>query len=259
MSKEFLLILILSLMLMACKQNKPSTSADDSATVSEEAVQTVEESEAATVYDTKDAHTFGLMGNVQSVSTQSFLTTDVNGNLVEGAMVAQSEMTFDQWGHVTKDEWGNEYGYDADGNYYRGNHAYTLLKRNESGRIKEYIDEEPDTDNQENQKIVFDYDKNGRLEMVTQSGWSGHWQEERVYEGTNLYPSKIVTSADYEGGGSNQVTMTFRYSRYDEKKNWIERLCIISAENTELSLDTLPDETKIEEQIRIEKRNITYY
>ena len=249
-------------MLMACKQTKPSASVDNSESVSVEKVQAEEKSEAAIEYDIIDAQTFGLMGNVQSVSTQSFLANDVNGNLVEGSVVAQSEMTFDQWGHVTKDEWDNEYGYDAEGNYYRGNHTYTLLKRDGSGRIKEYVDEEPDTDNQDNQKIVFDYDKIGRLKTVKQSGRSGHWQEERSYEGGNLYPSKIVTSADYEGGGSNQVTMTFRYSRYDEKKNWIERICILSATQTEIleeNEDSAAENQKTIEQIRIETRNILYY
>lgn len=260
MRKRSLYILLFPIMLMACKQSKPSAVADDTDTMKTDTVKAEKQNESLIKYDVVDAQTFGLMGKVQGVSTQSFMTNDNNGNLTEGSMVTESEMTFDQWGHVTKDEWGNEYGYDADGNYYRGNHTYTLLKRDKSGRIKEYIDEEPNTDNQDNQKIVFDYDKTGRLKTVTQGGWTGHWQEQRSYEGGNLYPSKIVTSADYEGGGESLITITYRYSRFDEKKNWVERICVISATETEDEIDTIPSgQTQIHEQIRIEKRTITYF
>lgn len=262
-------------MLVACNQGKPSSSTtEDTDTVKTDTMK-AELKKNVVEYDVIDAQTFGLMGKVQGVSTQSFMTNDDNGNLTEGSMVRESEMTFDQWGHVTKDEWGNEYGYDADGNYYRGNHTYTLLKRDKNGRIKEYIDEEPNTDNQENQKIVFDYDKTGRLKTVTQGGWTGHWQEQRSYEGGNIYPSKIVTSVDYEGGGESQITTTYRYSRFDEKKNWIERICVISiAETGIMSVDSIPADAvfadtipasaiggkpQMNEQIRIEKRSISYY
>ena len=260
MRKIFVLIFILSFLLAACKQSKPSADVENENTELVEVVDSVKtEVEDSVVYDVIDAQTFGLMGKVESVKTQSFLTNDNNGTLEEGSMVTESEMTFDQWGHVTEDEWGNEYGYDAEGNYYRGNHTYTVLKRDKSGRLKEYVDEEPNADNQDNQKIAFDYDKTGRLAIVTQGGWTGHWQEQRAYEGGNLYPSSIVTIADYEGGGTSHVTKTYRYTRYDEKKNWIERICVISAADIEESFDSVAIDTKIEEQIRIEKRIITYY
>lgn len=270
MKKLSFLMFSFSIMLMACKQSKPSATIDDTDTVRTDSMKTVEQQKSIVEYDVIDAQTFGLIGKVQSVSIQSFLTNEVNGNLTEGSIVTESEMTFDQWGHVTKDEWGNEYGYDADGNYYRGNHTYTLLKRDKSGRIKEYIDEEPNTDNQDNQKIVFDYDKTGRLKTVTQGGWTGHWQEQRSYEGGNTFPSKIVTSADYEGGGESHIAITYRYSKFDEKKNWIERICVISIAETGIwPADTIPADTipaanigggpQMNEQIRIEKRNIVYY
>ena len=254
-------------LLMSCKQSKPSATIEGNDTVKVETVKAEEQKENVVEFDFIDAQTFGLTGKVQSVSTQSFLTTEVNGNLTEGSLVNQSEMFFDQFGHVTKDEWGNEYGYDADGNYYRGNHTYTILKRDGSGRIKEYIDEEPNMDNQDDQKISFSYDKTGRLKTVTQGGWSGHWQEQRSYEGSNLYPSKIVTSADYEGGGDSHITTTYRYIRFDEMKNWIERICVISATTSEIVTDIIDSidaglntkETQINDQIRIEKRNIVYY
>ena len=243
---------------MACKQSKPSTIADAKDTARVESANAEEKDDVPVEYDVIDAQTFGLLGKVQSVSTQSFMTNEVNGNLTEGSIVTESEISFDQWGHVTKDEWGNEYGYDADGNYYRGNHTYTILKRDESGKIKEYIDEEPNTDNDENQRLSFVYDKTGRLTTVTQGGWTGHWQEQRSFEGGNLYPSKIITSADYEGGGESLITTTYRYSRFDEKKNWIERISVISAMETEAT-DSIEGQTMINEQIRIEKRSIIYY
>lgn len=257
--KTRILMISSMVLLVACKQSKPSPTTDDTDTMKVETAKVEEQEENVVEYNVVDAQTFGLMGKVQSVSTQSFLTTEVNGNLTEGSMVTESVMAFDQWGHVTKDEWGNEYGYDADGNNYRGNHTYTILKRDRSGRIIEYIDEEPNTDNQDNQKIVFSYDKTGRLKIVTQEGWDGYWEEKRTYEGGNIYPSTIVTSVDYEGGGYSNITTTYRYSRFDEKKNWIERICIISATTTEIEVDSIGGETKINEQIRIEKRSIAYF
>ena len=243
---------------MACKQSKPSAIADVKDTARVESAKAEEKDAPPVEYDVIDAQTFGMMGKVQSVSTQSFMTNDVNGNLTEGSIATESEMTFDQWGHVTEDEWGNEYGYDADGNYYRGNHTYTILKRDESGRIKEYIDEEPNTDNDENQRLSFVYDKTGRLTTITQGGWTGHWKEQRSYEGGNLHPSKIITSVNYEGGGESLITTTYRYSRFDEKNNWTERICIISAMEMEAT-DSIEGQTLINEQIRIEKRSIIYY
>lgn len=256
--KTIILIISSMALLTACKQSKPSVSIDNTDAANVDTVKSENQKENIVEYDVVDSQTFGLMGKVQSVSTQSFLTTDVDGSLTEGSMVTESEMTFDQWGHIIKDEWGNEYGYDADGNYYRGNHTYTILKRDGSGRIKEYIDEEPDTDNQDNQKISFIYDNTGRLKTVTKGGWTGHWQEQRSYDGGNIYPSKIITSADYEGGGESQITTTYRYSRFDEKKNWIERICVISAIETD-DTDSIEGRTIINEQIQIEKRSISYY
>lgn len=245
-------------LLMACKQSKPSTTIDETNTMKVGTVQKERQKESTVEYDVIDAQTFGLLGKVQGVVIQNYLTSEVNGNLTEGSITTESEMTFNRWGHVTKDEWGNEYGYDADGNFYRGNHIYTILKRDKSGKIKEYIDEEPNTDNDENQKLSFVYDKTGRLKTVTQGGWTGHWQEQRSYEGGNLYPSKVITTSDYEGGGESLTTTTYRYSQFDEKKNWIERICIIS-ETEKDNMDSIEGRTIINEQIIIQKRNVIYY
>lgn len=257
MKARFLFISSLTL-LTACKQSKPSVALEETDTARVESVKAEVQKESVVEYNAVDAQTFGLFGKVQSVIVQSFLTSEVNGNLTEGSMTTESEMSFNQWGYVTKDEWGNEYGYDADGNFYRGNHIYTLLKRDKSGRIKEYIDEEPNTDNDENQKLSFVYDKTGRLKTVTQGGWTGHWKEQRSYEGGNLYPSKVITTADYEGGGESLRTTTYRYSQFDEKKNWIERICIIS-ETEKDNTDSIEGRAIINEQITIQKRSIIYY
>ena len=256
--KKIALYCVSAILLISCKQGKSSEIADIKDTTRVESAKAEEKDEVPVEYDVIDAQTFGLLGNVQSVCIQSFITNDVNGNLTEGSIVTESEMTFDQWGHVTRDEWGNEYGYDAEGHYYRGNHTYTKIKRDGTGRIKEYIDEEPNSDNEENQCISFVYDKIGRLITITQGGWTGHWQEKRLYEGGNLYPSKTITTADYEGGGESLISTTYRYSRFDEKKNWIERICVTSAMETETT-DSIEGQTLINDQIRIEKRTIFYY
>ena len=248
-------------MLTACQSGKPSQAAADTEAEDTTEVKAAEPAEQTPVYDTTDALTFGLRGHVQRIVTECYSTYESDGELKEGSVSSTSETTFDQWGHVTRDEWGNEYGYDADGNYYRGNHTYTTVKRDKAGRLQQYTDVEPKSDdNDENQTLTFGYDKSGRLATVKREGWTAHWTEKYYYQSSNIYPSKLEFNADYEGGGSSSSTITYTYVRLDEQGNWTERTCVSSVTETEEDpWSENGEKAQVTETITIEKRTIEYY
>lgn len=261
--KAKIMLFFSAIMLVACYESKPPAMANETIAETEDAIPTgkeAEESSPTPEYNPTDALTFGLKGHVQQATTQSFLTYEEGGELKRGGLNTIAKMAFDPWGHVTRDEWENEYGYDAEGNYYRGNHTYTIIKRGKSGQLIKYIDEEPKTDNESNCTFTFVYDKNGRLNTVTQCGWTSNWSETYYYESGNIYPSNITKSADYEGGGASKSSINYQYSHFDEKGNWTERLCICSEEETIDDSESLDGQrTQINETIFIEERTITYY
>lgn len=211
MNNRFAFSVLLALALTACSGGKPSAQSESTDTIaSDSTAASSNETEQSIVYDATDALAFGLSGYVQSTTTECYSTYESDGELKEGSVTNTQKVAFDEWGHVTRDEWGNEYGYDADGNYYRGNHVYTVVKRDKGRRLTKYIDEEPKTDNEDNQTLTFSYDKNGRLTTIAQGGWTGHWTEKRIYQSGNIYPSKAETTADYEGGGESMATTTYQ-------------------------------------------------
>lgn len=253
-------ILFLSTMLLTACNNKPSAAADDDMEDTTSVVAVSQEVEVKPEYNSVDALAFGLKGKVQSVLTQYISTYEENGELKEEEVNYTKDITFDSWGHVTQDEWGNKHLYDMDGAFYRGNHTYTIVKRDKSGRLVQYVDEEPDTDSEDNQTFTLTYDKNGRIVTVERGGWTGFWTETRHYEGNNLYPSKVETTSSYEGGGEGVYTETYQYSCFDQQGNWTERVCVASSVETDDDFDSESGEsTQIKETITIEKRVIDYY
>ena len=233
MNNRFAFSVLLALALTACSGGKPSAQSESTDTIaSDSTAASSNETEQSIVYDATDALAFGLSGYVQSATTECYSTYESDGELKEGSVTNTQEVAFDEWGHVTRDEWGNEYGYDADGNYYRGNHVYTVVKR----------------------------DKGRRLTTIAQGGWTGHWTEKRIYQSGNIYPSKAETTADYEGGGESMATTTYQYNRFDEHGNWTERTCVTTITETEEDpWSETGTNTKISESITIEKRTISYY
>ncbi len=267
MMKIKFLFLIGAAALTACKQVKPS--AEEVYEPEEEEVATtwhkeVEEEEVVPMYDGVDALAFGLRGKVQRVTTQCFATYDSDGELKEhSSPSSEMVMLFDEWGHVTLDEWGDNYEYDAEGNYFRGNHTYTTVKRDSKGRIVRYLDEEPQSDNEENKVLTFEYDKRGRIASIAYNGWTEVWEEKRNYEGDRLCPSQMIASGTFEGGGGFQRTDTYRYSHFDDKGNWTEGTMVRSyteeEEDFEAEGDSVITKTTTEEKILVERRSIEYY
>lgn len=260
MTKKLIAAIWSAAVLTACSGGKPQTSVADAVADSTDNSKETIADETKPQYNTTDALAFGLKGHVQTATVECYSTYESDGVLKEGNMTTTYYVTFDGLGHVTHDPWGNEYGYDADGNYYRGNHVYTTIQRDKSGRLTKYVDVEPNADNEANMTLSFKYDKNGRLEMVTQGGWTGHSTEKHTYKGNNIFPKSVETVADYEGGGTSTVSATYTYNRFDENGNWTERTCVTS--ETETEDDPLNDSgvsTKIQEVITVERRVITYY
>lgn len=253
-------LLIMALVLVACGGNKPSASANDEQnTVSGTPVDSVK---APVQYDCTDAISMGLNGHVQHVGGIIHATYENNGKLEDGDAVGQYEIFFNERGQMTNDEWGNEYGYDAEGKYYRGNHTYTIVERNIQGCIVVYNDIEPKKDHESQFIQSFCYDKNGRITSIEYSGgFSSVWTENRHYKSGNLYPAKTEQFVSFEGGGSREVTITYRYTSFDEHNNWTERLCMTSAkEMDEEPVDSfIPEQPKVKEEIQVEKRQISYY
>ena len=255
-----------ALVLVACNQGKPSAPIAGEENDSPEASDTLlEEMEKQPEYNTTDALALGLQGKVASVQFTVYTTYENGDELVEAREHERGEATFDGWGHVTKDEWGNAYGYDAEGNYYRGNHTYTLMERDGKSRVAHYKDVEGDNDGDVEYRFL--YDKQGRIKSVSMKGWSGTWDEKRSYEGTKLYPSKAVKTGTYEGGGAFEQNREFRYMHFDEQGNWTERLIVeLYTEmdeqwgwNEETQQEEQMEVKDSTEQILIEKRMIIYH
>lgn len=259
--KKTIFSIMLVTMLMACGGSKPSASADSESDTVEIAVDTMA-METPTQYVATDAISMGLNGHVQSVDIQQYSTYESNGELKDGNLMGRLTMEFDATGHITTDEWGNRYGYDADGRYYRGNHTYTAVKRDKSGRIVEYSDIEPQKESESQFVMTLHYDKNGRLSTIEYGGGLNMaWTEKRHYESGNIYPSKIEKSMTFEGGGAEETTIIYRYTSFDDQHNWTERLCMVSVKEVqEAEVDSfIPEQPKLEEKILVEKRTISYF
>ena len=248
-------------LLMACSNGKPSAQADNEEQAEQETFESVpEQNVAKPVYNTTDALSFGLKGQVQNVTTQILETYDSSGELKEGNVTLTKEMTFDAWGHVTQDEWDNKYGYDADGNYYRGNYIYTIVKRDKAGRICQYTDEDQNADVGANQTMTIVYDKNGRQTSVERVGCTSHWVQKRHYQGKDCHATKIECNVEFADGGTAVITYTYTYLHFDELGNWTERVCLETRTETREALwEDDGKETTITETVTVEKRSITYY
>lgn len=258
--KKEIVFLIAAMMLVACGGNRPPASSDqESEDASSPADSTVVERDMPP-YDITDAIAMGLNGHVQNVSLQRYSTYESNGELKDDSQIGQCEVAFDACGHMTSDEWGNEYGYNADGNYYRGNHTYTTVKRDKAGKIVEYNDIEPKKDSETQFTQSFQYDKNGRIISIKYSGSSSVWTERRHYESGKIYPAKTECSMTFEGGGAQETVVTYRYTSFDDHNNWTERICMVSTKEIEEPVDSvIPQQPKLKEEIQVEKRIISYF
>lgn len=260
--KNGTLFLMATVMLVACGDNKPSASPAKESEDTALRIATPAVEDDIPRYDVADAIAMGFNGRVRNVSLKRYSTYESNGELKDGSQIGQYEIAFDVYGHITNDEWGNEYGYNADGNYYRGNHTYTTVKRDEGGRIVEYNDIEPNKEHESQFTQSFHYDVNGRISSIVYGGgFRSVWTEKRHYDSGNIYPAKVERSVTFEGGGAEETVVTYRYTSFDDSNNWTERLCMVSTkEIKDEPVDSMmPQQIKLNEGIEVEKRVISYF
>ncbi|MBQ9637345.1 MAG: hypothetical protein IJV36_05565 [Prevotella sp.] len=264
MKTKFPILCLMATLLVACSRSKPQQASKEDNAVEAKTDSSQTEQTQSVVYDPTDALSRGLKGKPQIATTEVYSTYESNGQLEEGNRQHVYETMFDERGHLTFDEWGNNYGYDADGNFYRGNHTYTRIQRGEGQRITKYIDEDTDF-GEDNATYTFTYDRQGRLIRLKKNGSMSNFDLRRQYKGANLYPSSEILEDDGEGGYAGKTTINYRYSHFDEQGNWTERIAVRSTETTDYanedyadSLHTEPRK-KISEDIIIEKRTIQYY
>ena len=260
LKQKIAFVIFVAGVLTACKRSEPSAP-DEGREAKIVAPARVETKEPTPEYNTLEALAYGLRGHVQSVEATSYNTYDNNGTLEESGVNSQYSIAFDAWGHIVHDEWGNVYEYDTEGSFYRGNHVYTTVKRDEKGRVISYKDASDGEDDESNATYSFSYDKAGRLAKIAIAGWTGTYEESRSYKGNTRHPSSIAWNSTDEGGGMEEGNTTYRYSRFDETGNWIERTCVASTTtHTEVLVnDSVSDKITVSEQITVERRVISYF
>lgn len=269
--------IIALLILTACGNSKQSKSANEDS--SEESDSTrVEKSQETAQYDCTDAISFGLNGKVKNVDFQIYHAYEDNGELSVGSLYERGNITFNEQGCIVVDEWMNEFGYDANGNYYRGNHIYTTIQRDKYGRVVKYNDVDPKGKSDVYNIYTFKYDKSGRLASVSVKRSNEVWTEKRQYKGGNIYPESANITCTFEDRDGYYTLKKYLYQHTDTYGNWTERTIVIS--NTEglrgrhsaqsdtiipdsvLPSSVAPGKTqspKVNDEIQIEKRIITYY
>ena len=268
----FLALMILA----ACGNSKPPVATDDNSE-STDTIKVEEPQEQTPKYDNTDAKGFGLNGKVKDVDFQIYHAYENNGELSEGSLYDRGNISFNEQGHIVKDEWLNEFGYDADGNYYRGNHVYTTIERDKNGRLVKYNDVDPKGKSEAYYTYRFKYDKSGRITSVALKGWTEEWTEIRKYKGANIFPESSTKTGKYEGGGGYSTLKKYLYQHTDTYGNWTERTIIsntedMSGRHSAQSDTIMPDSVlpsyvapsrnhspQVNDEIQIEKRVITYY
>ena len=250
----------------ACSGKKLQQTAKEEVPVEAKADSSKIEVKQTAEYNPTDAIACGLKGKVKMATVEVLSTYDNNGRLEENGRIRIYETTFDEHGNLTLDEFGNNYGYDADGKFYRGNHVYTRLERDDGRRIVKYVDVDVDNEMREdNETYYFSYDKQGRQNRIKKNGSLSHFDLRRQYEGAALYPICEILEDDAEGGYSGKTTINYSYSHFDERGNWTERVAVRSTVSTDFAdecyADTLHSEPRqeVHEDIVIEKRTVCYY
>lgn len=171
-----------------------------------------------------DTTTFGFVGDVKEVFLYVMDPDEEETGSVEGML----EYTFDAQGRVTQDEYGHIYQYDADGLLTNSRVPGTELLRDQRGRITSYdstsFDDwgEEDFDIMDFFKAKYSYDAKGRPEVEVLNGWEWESTRTNIFEGDRVYPSS-TTFVGASEGWNEEGTVTYTYTEFDAKGNWIER------------------------------------
>ena len=209
----------------------------------------------------QDRTTFGFQGDVKEVFLYVMdLDEEETGN-AEGTL----EYTFDAQGRVTQDEYGHLYQYDAAGRLTNSRVPGTELLRDRKGRITFYDSTsfedwgEEDFDIMDFFRAQFSYDAQGRPVTEELNGWE--WESTRTnsFDGDNVYPSS-ATFVSASEGWNEEGTITYIYTEFDAKGNWIERTVCTETKSWEepWEEDMEPEVETTTSEVR-QRRVITYW
>jgi uncharacterized protein YcfL len=131
-----------------------------------------------------DVRTFGMKGDVKTVS---YTIEDVELSEEPGYEPEyELELSFDEQGRVTLDNYNNVYEYDAEGNFVRGSGKRTVMQRDAQGRVILYDNTIlPEDGNYEESdfdhfiKIEIAYDAQGRMDLLDFEGPRNHQPVEK--------------------------------------------------------------------------------
>lgn len=208
-----------------------------------------------------DLRAFGMKGDVKMV-LYSVLLLDTSSEDEQGdPWLEQDEllMSFDREGRVIRDENGNMYEYDDDGNFVAGLSDRTVMTRDDKGRIVHYdntdVDwESDDVDIYDYVDVVYTYDDKGRVATEENTGWEWMTTYTYHYDGDNIYPSSI----DYESfieAWIEKGTITYDYTEFDAKGNWTERIVTDKSEGYEEPWEE-NQEPEVEESYQKTRQNL---
>lgn len=244
----------------ACnKQKKEVTSKVNETDAVATSVTDTLKAEEEVLYDKTDLTAFGLKGHVKKVVTNYYAAHPKGDKLVSDSLLEGSEdqvMTFAENGLVTRDAFDNPYVYDKDGKFIEGRSKVSKMKRDAKKRIVSYENRESQN-HWEGYNYEFKYDAAGRIASYNYVGWEEIFEYTYTFDGDNLYPSSQAMDGQATADLFKYETL-FRYTRLDDKGNWLERECW---ENRQEGIDDSSDNPTMESTkvYRIEKREITYY
>lgn len=245
----------ISLMCVACMGiQKPQREAKaDTTTVSREIVTNEDKQPVSTSLDVKS---FGFIGPVKESFCIRYEVKSIDDDVLEKGEMSnnandEAGYSFSEAGRVTGDAYGGVYSYDQTGKFVKGITAKSVMKRDEKGRVV-YYSQKDDDDDDAMFTNKFTYDKQGRIIKVEQTYWEWTITQEFTYNGDDLYPSSKRYKREEEGLESESET-TYRYTKFDEVGNWIEREMTYRGSTRE------EGETTRWRGANIEERRISYY
>ena len=244
-----------ALMCAAClgKPKVQSEATADTTTVSREIITNQEKEPVSTTVDVK---AFGFIGPVKESFCIRYEVKSIDDDVLEKDGMSndandEAGYAFSEAGRVTADAYGGVYNYDKTGKFVKGITAKTVMKRDGQGRVVFYQQKNDDEDDAMFTN-EFTYDSKGRIVKVERGFWECSITEEFTYEGDNIYPSKRHFTRQEEGEEAESET-TYRYTKFDEVGNWIEREMTYRGSTRE------EDETTRWRGANIEERKISYY
>ena len=258
MKKLSLLSLAAICMMVACAgNNKPAGQENEKDSTS--ASITTNVASAAEEETPIDLKAFGFKGKVAEVTYQSFSVENEDAEDLKATDLYTSDdapdhYAFSKEGRIIEDPWNGVYHYNDQGDFIKGVNEKSVMRRDEQGRICFYRHAEDDEDDCMFTN-EFTYDAQGRITKIDRGFWEASIVEDFFYEGDSPYPNKRIYHRDDQGFSVDTETL-YRYTKFDENGNWIERELRYTGTETDAFDESANTRWK---GANIEKRVIRYY